>query len=86
MDKGQNVIVVGSDGNVAIGTSRGKVSLVPARSLPSQLKRLIDERQANGVKLTAALTDAKFAVRGSSHTHVVYPAGEPAKPKPPKKK
>jgi hypothetical protein len=84
MAKGQNVIVVGSDGNVAIGTSKGKVSIVPARSLSAELKRLISERQTNGVKLTAALTDAKFAVAGSSHTHVVYPAGEP--PKPPKKK
>ena len=79
MAKGRNVIIVGSDGNVAIGTSKGKVTVVGAGTLSSKLKQLVDERQKIGEKLTDELEKAGFSVSGSTHTNVIFPAGDPPK-------
>ena len=79
MAKGRNVIVVGSDGKVAIGTSMGTVAIVRADKLSANLRQLVDERQAIGEKLTDALAEAGYPVAGHSHTNVIYPAGDPPK-------
>lgn len=79
MAKGENVIIVGSDGNVAVGTSKGKISMLGPGRLSTKLMQLAEQRQALGKKLTDELEKAGFAVAGHSHTNVFYPTGEPPK-------
>ena len=76
MAKGENVIIVGNDGNVAIGTSKGKVSMLGPGKLSTKLLQLAEQRQAIGKKLTDELEKAGFPVTGNSHTNVFYPTGD----------
>ena len=56
MAKRDNVIIIGSDGNIAVGTSKGKVSMVSKGSkVAHEIAQLAKQRQELGKKLTNAL-------------------------------
>ena len=82
MAKRDNVIIIDSDGNIAVGTSKGKVHLVPKGSkVAREVAQLAKQRQELGKKLTEALASAGVDVAGASQSLVVFPAGEPTSSK-----
>ena len=82
MAKRDNVIIIGSDGNIAVGTSKGKVSLVSKGSkVAREIAQLAKQRQELGKKLTDALESAGVDVAGTSQSLVIYAAGEPTSSK-----
>jgi hypothetical protein len=74
--KGQNILVVGKNGRVAIASATGDLTITSATSILSDdIAALIQERQRAGKKLSDAFAKAKFAVTGSSELMVIDPSG-----------
>ena len=74
--RGENILFIGKDGEVAIVSGTGEVTVARAMSvLSGDVAALIRRRQAIGKELADALAKAKYSVTGSQEVVVIDPSG-----------
>ena len=81
--KGKNIIFVGKDGKVAIGSNDGDLMVLDSvKNLPADIRVLIARRQAAGKLLNDALAKSKanFPIKPSQDVDVIDPSGVLSKP------
>jgi hypothetical protein len=64
--KVRNVVIVGTNGIVAIASGTGELTIESADKLPPNIARLIIERQKLGKQLSDALIRTNYPVDGGS--------------------
>jgi hypothetical protein len=80
--KGKNIIFIGKDGKVAIGSNDGDLMVLDSvKNLPADIKELIARRQAEGKLLNDALAKANFPIKPSQDIDVIDPSGVLSKPR-----